>query len=118
MSTWVGYLVFMGEKVEMIFTAVELNEHTGNFTAVGNDRYGSFNFQGSIQDKVFRAIKHYPSWDIYYKGNYEREKKEIYGFWGQTEEQPMEQFKIMKIKNEEIPSFQQIFEHPIIAELD
>ncbi len=110
MSTWVGFFEQSREKSEMVFKFASIDENTGEFRAEGKDRCGSFHYRGLIKGNLFKAVKHYSSWNIHYSGNYNQEKHEISGFWGWHDGQECETFKIMKIKNEYIRSFRQTLE--------
>ena len=103
MSVWIGYLEFQGERVEMTFHSVILNE--GLFNAQGSDRYGNFTYEGTIINREFRAVKHYSTWNIYYHGNYDPEKVEIFGYWGYEPGTNVQNFKIQKVRNTELDDF-------------
>lgn len=102
--SWVGYYQ-QGTLSEMTFSLVNLDEYEGVFTAQGYDQCGNFRFQGTVRNDDFKAIKHYPNWDIHYMGKYKKDPQEIEGFWGFFENQPEQPFKILRVNNNKVQEF-------------
>lgn len=105
MLSWVGYYSY--EKLsEMTFNSVSLDEQEGVFVAQGYDECGVFTFNGTIRNDEFKAIKHYPTWDIHYMGQYIKDPQEIKGFWGYAENEPLLPFKILRVNDNKKQEFQ------------
>ena len=105
MPGWYGYFKQDGVKTRMNFNYVYFNERTRRFKAKGYDECGPFKFDGFIKNRKVNAIKRYPSWHIYYSGNYDQEFNEICGYWGFRRNQPCDKFKVRKVKNDKISDF-------------
>ena len=102
MSKWIGYYEQHRRLTRMKFSLLEIDEESELFNARGNDSCGDFIYEGTVRNRVFEAVKHYSSWNIYYSGNYNKDEKEISGFWGFYQGQENGRFKICKLKSVEI----------------
>ena len=102
-STWIGYYEQNHERPEMTFYEFNINQSSVN--ARGRDICGNFTYEGSILNKVFRAVKHYNGSYVYYHGNYDSDKSEIFGYWGFQEGAEQGIFKIQKMRNSQLDDF-------------
>ena len=103
MSVWIGYFEQYNRRSEMSFDTFNINERLVN--ARGRDRCGEFTYEGTIVNRVFQGIKRYSGWNIYYHGNYDSDKSEIFGFWGFSAGEDSGNFKIQKVRNTQVDDF-------------